>query len=95
MLSPAAALPALPDAPMHDADLPRLAWADQINPNHRTFDAAYVDRVQGRASVRAALAGGNLVVECNNAVSLMRRVRVLLGRNNTNTFTTRVPQPLE
>jgi len=29
---------------------------------------------------------GNLVVECNNAVSLMRRVRVLLGGNNTNTF---------
>jgi glycerophosphoryl diester phosphodiesterase len=27
------------------AELPRLAWADQINPNHRTFDAAYVDRV--------------------------------------------------
>jgi glycerophosphoryl diester phosphodiesterase len=27
------------------AELPRLAWADQINPHHRTFDTAYVDRV--------------------------------------------------
>src|SRR5918992_1043990 len=27
------------------AELPGLAWADQINPNHRTFDKAYVDRV--------------------------------------------------
>ena len=30
--------------------------------------------------------GGKLVVECNNAVSLLRRIRVLLGGNNTNTF---------
>jgi SAM-dependent methyltransferase len=30
--------------------------------------------------------GGNLVVEGNNAVSLLRRIRVMLGRNNTNTF---------
>jgi glycerophosphoryl diester phosphodiesterase len=27
------------------AELPGLAWADQINPNWRTFDKAYVDRV--------------------------------------------------
>ena len=36
--------------------------------------------------VRVLKPGGNLVVECNNAVSLLRRVRVLFGRNNTNTF---------
>jgi SAM-dependent methyltransferase len=36
--------------------------------------------------VRALKPGGNLVVECNNAASLLRRIRVLLGRNNTNTF---------
>jgi SAM-dependent methyltransferase len=36
--------------------------------------------------MRVLKPGGNLVVECNNAVSLLRRVRVLLGRNNTNTF---------
>jgi len=36
--------------------------------------------------IRVLKPGGNLVVECNNAVSLLRRVRVLLGRNNTNTF---------
>jgi len=36
--------------------------------------------------MRALKPGGNLVVECNNAVSLLRRIRVLLGRNNTNTF---------
>ena len=36
--------------------------------------------------MRVLKPGGNLVVECNNAVSLLRRVRVLLGRNNINTF---------
>ena len=36
--------------------------------------------------MRVLKPGGNLVVECNNAVSLLRRVRVLLGRNNTNMF---------
>jgi SAM-dependent methyltransferase len=30
--------------------------------------------------------GGKLVVECNNAASLLRRIRILLGRHNTNTF---------
>jgi len=29
---------------------------------------------------------GNLIVECNNAVSLLRRARVLLGRTNINRF---------
>jgi SAM-dependent methyltransferase len=36
--------------------------------------------------LRVLKPGGNLVVECNNGVSLLRRMRVLLGRNNTNTF---------
>ena len=36
--------------------------------------------------MRVLKPGGNLVVECNNAASLLRRIRVLLGRNNTNTF---------
>lgn len=36
--------------------------------------------------VRVLKPGGNLVVEFNNAVSSLRRVRVLLGRNNGNTF---------
>jgi SAM-dependent methyltransferase len=36
--------------------------------------------------MRVLKPGGNLVVECTNAVSLLRRVRVLLGSNNTNTF---------
>ena len=36
--------------------------------------------------MRVLKPGGNLVVDCNNAVSLLRRVRVLLGHNNTNTF---------
>ena len=36
--------------------------------------------------MRVLKPGGNLVVECNNAVSLLRRMRVLLGHNNTNTF---------
>src|SRR5712671_1143435 len=36
--------------------------------------------------MRVLKPGGNLVVESNNAVSLLRRIRVLLGRNNTNTF---------
>lgn len=30
--------------------------------------------------------GGRVVVECNNGASLLRRWRVLLGGNNTNTF---------
>jgi SAM-dependent methyltransferase len=36
--------------------------------------------------MRVLKPGGKLVLECNNAVSLLRRIRVLLGRNNTNTF---------
>jgi len=36
--------------------------------------------------MRVLKPGGNLVLECTNAASLLRRVRVLLGRNNTNTF---------
>lgn len=36
--------------------------------------------------MRVLKPGGNLVVECTNAVSLLRRARVLLGRTNINTF---------
>jgi SAM-dependent methyltransferase len=36
--------------------------------------------------MRVLKPGGKLVVECNNAASLLRRIRVLCGRNNTNTF---------
>ena len=36
--------------------------------------------------MRVLKPGGNLVVECNNAVSLLRRARVLVGRSNINTF---------
>lgn len=36
--------------------------------------------------MRVLKPGGKLVVECNNAASSLRRIRVLLGRNNTNTF---------
>ena len=36
--------------------------------------------------MRVLKPGGTLVVECTNAVSLLRRVRVLLGRTNINTF---------
>ena len=36
--------------------------------------------------MRVLKPGGNLVVECNNAVSLLRRIRTLVGRSNTNTF---------
>ena len=63
------------------------------------FDLASVDTVSCFGTIyyfnprqlldrcmRVLKPGGNLVVECNNAVSLLRRVRVLLGRNNANTF---------
>src|SRR5262245_11091860 len=36
--------------------------------------------------MRVLKPGGRLVVECNNAASPLRRLRILLGRNNTNTF---------
>jgi SAM-dependent methyltransferase len=36
--------------------------------------------------MRVLRPGGKLVVECNNAVSLLRRLRVLLGRNNAGPF---------
>jgi SAM-dependent methyltransferase len=36
--------------------------------------------------MRVLKPGGRLVLECNNAASLLRRIRVLLGRQNANTF---------
>lgn len=63
------------------------------------FDLASVDTVSCFGTIyyfnprqlfdrcmRVLKPGGNFVVECNNAVSLLRRVRVLLGRSNVNTF---------
>ena len=36
--------------------------------------------------LRVLKPGAKLILECNNAASLLRGIRVVLGRNNTNTF---------
>jgi SAM-dependent methyltransferase len=78
----------------------RLATADLRDYDPASaFEPASVDTVSCFGTVyyfnprqlldrcmRVLKPGGNLVVECNNAVSLLRRVRVLLGRSNINTF---------
>jgi SAM-dependent methyltransferase len=78
----------------------KLAKADlrEYDPA-RVFEPASVDTVDCFGTIyffnprqlldrcmRVLKPGGKLVVECNNAASLLRRIRVFLGRNNTNTF---------
>lgn len=78
----------------------KLAKADlrEYDPT-KAFDPASVDAVDCFGTVyffnprallercmRVLKPGGTLVVECNNAASLLRRLRLLVGRNNTDTF---------
>jgi SAM-dependent methyltransferase len=65
----------------------------------KVFEAASIDSVDCFGAIylfnprqlldrcmRVLKPGGKLVVECNNAVTLLSRIRVLLGRNNTSAF---------
>jgi SAM-dependent methyltransferase len=78
----------------------RLAKADlrEYDPT-LAFELASVDTVSCFGTVyyfnprqlldrcmRVLKPGGNVIVECNNAVSLLRRARVLFGRTNINRF---------